>query len=120
MHPLEEFAKVFGVGSSANGWTYSFWSGFGSCLAYFGAIGMAWRHLNCHAKGCWRLGRHPIAGGKYKVCHRHHPDITSRSMPVDELHAMHADHLAAQATPSTPRRAPETLAAHPEPPTSRP
>ena len=93
LHVFENIAKVFGVGSSANGWTYSWWSGFGSCLAYFGAIGVALRHLNCHAKGCPRLGRFTIAGGKFKVCHRHHPSqqVDGHSVPLDVLHQAHRD-----------------------------
>jgi hypothetical protein len=37
-----------------------------------GAYAILRRH-NCHAKGCWRIGRHPVAGTTYTVCRKHHP-----------------------------------------------
>lgn len=27
-----------------------------------------WHHVNCHTAGCPRIGKHEIAGGKFKVC----------------------------------------------------
>ena len=32
------------------------------------------RKHNCHAKRCWRIGRHPVGGTTYIVCRKHHPD----------------------------------------------
>lgn len=54
---------------------YAFWSGIGSCLAYLGVLAGAWHHLNCHEKGCKRIGSRTVSieGCAYKVCGRHHP-----------------------------------------------
>jgi len=64
---------------------YGFWSGFGSDLAEFsilGAIGTGVYQLvkkyNCHEPGCWRIGNHPAAGGKFLLCYRHHPDFQGK------------------------------------------
>ena len=56
---------------------YNFWSGFGSDLSELalagGLLGMV-RKYNCHAKWCWRIGRHPVEGTAFVVCRRHHPE----------------------------------------------
>lgn len=31
------------------------------------------RKNNCHVHRCWRLGRHPVEGTAYLVCHNHDP-----------------------------------------------
>lgn len=80
-----------GVGPQANGWCYSFWSGFGSCLTYIGIVVAGWRHLNCHAKGCWRVGRHTVDGTPFKVCRRHHPAIPNKGATVEEIHQAHRE-----------------------------
>lgn len=52
---------------------YAFWSGFGSDLseiAIVGAVLGGYRKHNCHAKGCWRIGRHVVDGTPW--CNRHH------------------------------------------------
>lgn len=54
---------------SANGNWYLFWSGFASDLSEFAILGLVWRRLNCHTKGCWRLGLHHE--GNLSVCTKH-------------------------------------------------
>lgn len=39
-----------------------------TALGFSGALIGMWRHVNCHTAGCWRRGKHPVAGGTYKVC----------------------------------------------------
>ena len=63
---------------------YNFWSGFGSDLGeatlitavaigvYTGA-----RKVNCHTKGCWRIGHHQLDGTPYILCRTHHPHVPS-------------------------------------------
>ena len=87
LHVLEVFAKVFGVGPQANGWTYSLWSGIGGDLMIFGGAAALWRHMNCHRERCWRLGRH--TAGQFKVCAKHHPEHDGRSVPQDVIDAAH-------------------------------
>jgi hypothetical protein len=82
---------------------YDFVSGVGpmliAALGYIGIIGGMWKHLNCHADGCMLIGRYPVAGGKYKVCRRHHPDdeVRARGLSVHLIHREHAAHQQAQA-----------------------
>jgi hypothetical protein len=60
-----------------------------------GAYAILRRH-NCHAKGCWRIGRNPVEGTDFLVCRKHHPD---KSPSAEEILAKHAEHkrLAAEA-----------------------
>ena len=55
---------------------YSFWSGFGADVGELAIIsaslGMYNKH-RCHVGRCWRLGKSPIEGTVWVVCHRHHP-----------------------------------------------
>jgi len=68
-------AHLAGLDSVNDAW-YAFWSGIGSDIGELSLIAAAgslyWRH-NCHVKGCWRLGRHAVAGTPHVVCRRHHP-----------------------------------------------
>jgi hypothetical protein len=61
---------------------YNFWSGFGSDLGeatLISAVGIGVytgvRKVNCHTKGCWRIGHHPLTGTPYILCKHHHPDV---------------------------------------------
>lgn len=85
---------------------YDFVSGVGpmiiTAVGYTGIIGSLWHHLNCHTAGCPRLARFPVAGGDYKVCRKHHRDITlaanpHRELTVDVLRNLHDEHLRRQA-----------------------
>jgi hypothetical protein len=73
---------------------YGFWYGFGPDLEEFGildAIGAAIYQLvkkyNCHEPGCWRIGNHPTAEGRFNLCYRHHPDFQGRSQPMSSSSA---------------------------------
>ncbi len=61
---------------------YNFWSGFGSDLGeatLITAVGVGAytgvRKVNCHTKGCWRIGHHVLEGTPYILCRHHHPDV---------------------------------------------
>jgi len=61
---------------------YNFWSGFGSDLGeatLITTVGLGVytgvRKANCHTKGCWRIGHHPLEGTPYHLCAHHHPDV---------------------------------------------
>ena len=61
---------------------YGFWSGFGSDLGevtLITTVGLGVytgvRRANCHTKGCWRIGHHPLEGTPYHLCAHHHPDV---------------------------------------------
>lgn len=83
-------SAVTGIGDQT-GAGYSFWSGMGSCLTEFAIVGAVWRHMNCGAKGCWRIGRHPVAGTPYHTCRKHHPVIPDNGATVEQIHAAHHD-----------------------------
>ena len=71
---------------------YNFWSGIGSDLGeatLISAVGIGVytgvRRVNCHTKGCWRIGKHRLDGTPYVLCRHHHPDVPSKG-------ATHAAH----------------------------
>jgi len=72
---------------------YAFWSGFGSDVGeatIVVGIVAAWRHHNCHVKGCPRLGR-PVPGTPYIACPRHHPNHagTKRGVSLETILRAH-------------------------------
>ena len=76
---------------------YGFWSGFGSDLGeatLVVGVGAAWRHHNCHVKGCARLGR-SVAGTPYLACPKHHPEHQGykRGVTRETIHNAHKDSL---------------------------
>ncbi len=70
---MHRFAHWLGLDP---GYWQAFWQGAGADLGELAIIGgminMARRH-NCHVKGCFRVGRHPVEGTPWVVCARHHP-----------------------------------------------
>ncbi|MCW2779652.1 MAG: ybjD [Marmoricola sp.] len=63
---------VTGIDDAGGHWS-SFWGGIGSDLGEFAILTVLWRKVNCHAKGCWRIGLHHVEGTPYITCARHHP-----------------------------------------------
>lgn len=64
-------------------------------MGFSGIIVTAWRHLNCHKDGCWRIAKYPVAGGKYKVCKIHSPDKNVQEGLTDQhLLTAHESHEA--------------------------
>jgi hypothetical protein len=51
-----------------------------------GAYAILRRH-NCAVKGCWRIGRHPVAGTDHIVCRKHHPHESPSAERVLAEHA---------------------------------
>lgn len=63
---------VFGLDTASSRWSL-WWSGSGADLGELAIIGGmigAYHKHNCHAKGCWRVGRHTVDGTPW--CNRHH------------------------------------------------
>lgn len=71
MHWLE---TVTGINAPGSPW-YNFWSGIGSDIGELAIISVVYRKLNCHQKGCYRLGLHHYKNGLYIFCRKHHPEI---------------------------------------------
>jgi hypothetical protein len=63
------------------------------------ALAILRRH-NCHARGCWRVGRHPVDGTSYIVCKHHHPQ--SGAPTAEQIHAAHAAALGTLPLPHQP------------------
>lgn len=70
---------------------YGFWSGFGSDLGevtMLAGLWAAWRHVNCHNKGCPRLGHHRTSEG-HRLCKK----CVAKPREKLVLHQVHNDHL---------------------------
>jgi hypothetical protein len=95
------FLTFIGVFNAGSRW-YLFWGGFGSCLGELAIIGLVWRKINCHAKGCYRVGLHRVDGTPYITCKKHHPTHPgSRSVTAEQIAQAHAD-AQEQAVPVNP------------------
>ena len=75
---------------------YNFWSGFGSDLGEATLISAVWigvytgvRKVNCHTKGCWRIGHHPLDGTPYILCKHHHPGVPNHGATHERILAEH-------------------------------
>lgn len=71
---------------------YNFWSGFGSDLGeatIISAVGIGVytgvRKVNCHTKGCWRIGHHPLDGTPYILCRHHHPYVPTKGASHEQI-----------------------------------
>jgi len=86
------FATVFDALWHALRWTwhdpdgYNIVSGPLADITLLGAAYVFVRRHNCHVKGCWRLGRHPVSGTTYIVCRKHHPDDSPTAEQVLSEH----------------------------------
>jgi hypothetical protein len=92
-HVRDEFFVIVGNRDEAGGW-YGWWSGNAGGLQIFEwvALGLLiyWHHT-CHdSPWCVRLGKYEAAGGIFKVCRHHHPDLRGHTGTRRELiHQMH-------------------------------
>jgi hypothetical protein len=77
-HVRNEAFVILGNRDETGGW-YGWWSGNAGGLQIFewAAIGaLVYYHHSCHdSPWCLRLGRYEAAGGVFKVCRHHHPDM---------------------------------------------
>jgi hypothetical protein len=83
---------------------YNFWSGFGSDLGeatLITAVGVGVytgaRKVNCHTKGCWRIGHHVLEGTPYILCRRHHPGVPTKGASHEYILEEHRKFKEAQA-----------------------
>lgn len=75
---------------------YNFWSGFGSDLGeatLITAVGIGVytgvRKVNCHTKGCWRIGHHTLEGTPYILCRHHHPYVPTKGASHQHILEQH-------------------------------
>lgn len=91
---IRAIIHFFGIDTGApyGHWVpYGFWSGVaGSFLTNALAFGLGlWWKSTCHNSWrCWRHGKYQAAGGTFKLCWRHHPDMGQRphSAMIRQLH----------------------------------
>src|SRR5208282_2072255 len=72
---LRHWASVHTGTANETGIYYAFWSGFGADLgeatlitAVAAGVYTGARKVNCHTKGCWRIGHHPLESTPYILC----------------------------------------------------
>jgi len=82
---------------------YNFWSGFGSDLGeatLITAVGVGVytgvRKVNCHTKGCWRIGHHPLDGTPYILCKHHHPHVPTKGATHEHILEQYRQYKEAQ------------------------
>jgi hypothetical protein len=82
---------------------YNFWSGFGSDVGeatLISAVGIGVytgvRKANCHTKGCWRIGHHPLDGTPYILCRHHHPNVPTKGASHDRILEEHRKYKEAK------------------------
>ncbi len=82
---------------------YNFWSGFGSDFGeatLISAVGIGVytgvRKVNCHSKGCWRIGHHPLDGTPYILCRHHHPDVPTKGASHEHILEQHRKYKEAK------------------------
>lgn len=93
---VQHWAAIHTGTLNESGPYYGFWSGFGSDLgeatlitavcvgAYTGV-----RKVNCHTKGCWRIGHYALEGTPYKLCKIHHPEVPDEGPSHEHILAHH-------------------------------
>jgi hypothetical protein len=84
---------------------YDLWSGFAASYPYLlipGAV-LWYLHHTCHDHLlCVRWGKYPAAGGLFRLCRHHHPDLAGQRPHrelIARLHREHLDRTAAGAPP---------------------
>ncbi len=75
---------------------YNFWSGFGADLGeatLISAVGVGVytgvRKVNCHTRGCWRIGHHTLEGTPFILCRHHHPHVPTRGASHEDILEQH-------------------------------
>jgi hypothetical protein len=79
-------------------WEYQMWSGIIpalTILTLFGSLGGAWHLHNCHQDGCWRMGKHRIAGTPWCDRHKHLAKPVASTEELLTKIAAALDHAAA-------------------------
>lgn len=94
-HVRNELFVLSGARDEAGGW-YGFHSGIGGA-AYVSVIpagAVLYWHSTCHASPwCLRHGKYEAAGGMFKLCQYHHPDMKDHvGSRLELIHRLHSEH----------------------------
>jgi hypothetical protein len=79
---------------------YNFWSGVaGSFLIGLFVFGSTWYfNHTCHdSSRCLRYGRYEAAGGMFKLCRHHHPDLKGTRPHGELIERLHREHAGRHA-----------------------
>ena len=86
-----QFIHFFGIDTQQSD-NYDFVSGVGPMLitavGYGGLIGALVSHVNCHQRGCWRIGRHKVGGTPW--CNTHHANARPERSEQELLESIEA------------------------------
>jgi len=74
-----------------SGAPYLFWSGIVGDVFLVGAGWAIVRRLNCHVRGCLRVGIHDVVGTPYRTCRKHHPAVRTGAVTEAHIVAAHKD-----------------------------
>jgi hypothetical protein len=102
---------------------YNFISGPLADITLLGGAYAILRRHNCAVKGCFRIGRHPVAGTDHIVCRKHHPHDSPSAEQVLAEHAAskHREALTAAGAATTAAEVAATSAGGaPAPPPGEP
>jgi hypothetical protein len=95
-----EFFVITGNRDEAGGY-YGFWSGFAGGVRVFEwpvILGVLYWHHTCHdSPRCLRWGKYPAAGGLFKLCRCHHPDLQGQRPHRELIRRLHHEHRNAEA-----------------------
>lgn len=83
---------------------YGFWSGFGGTLLFSAAVLFPpwyYQHTCHYSYKCLRWGRYQAAGGTFKLCHVHHPDMQGIKPHHDMIHRLHEEWKNAETSSSS-------------------
>ena len=115
-----ETATVFDWAYHAFRWTwhdpdgYNFISGPLADITLVGGVYAIFRRHNCHARHCWRIGRHKVPGTDFIVCRKHHPRTITPT--AEQILAVHQAAVERGADPPNSSSEPPAPAAPPGPP----
>lgn len=76
---------------------YGFHSGFGGSVLFGAAmVAPVWYYARTchHSATCLWYGKYQAAGGTFKLCHRHHPDLQGEKPHGELIHRLHREHQA--------------------------
>lgn len=96
-HLRNEFFVLLGSRDEAGGW-YGFNSGAGGAfyMSVVPASLVFWYQHTCHdSPRCLRWGKYPAAGGIFRLCRRHHPDLQGQRPHRELIRRLHDEHKQA-------------------------